>query len=322
MREFERPRIFSSRCLGFEACRWNGVTIPDRSVESLKPFVDYVTACPEAEIGLGVPRDPIRIVFRDDKYSLVQLNTKKDVTDDMARFASGFLDSLGEVDGFILKDRSPSCGIKDVKVYPDLEPSGVILKTDGFFAREVLKRYPLVAVETESRLTNYNLREHFLTRVFTSSRFRKIKETAKMKDLVQFHAENKFLLMAYDQEEMAGLGRITANHEKKEAREVFGLYGEKLSKALEEMPKYTANINVMMHGLGHFSKGLTPQEKQFFLNTLEEYRREQVPLSVPVSILRSLVVRFREEYLMRQTFFEPYPISLVQVRDSGKGRKM
>ena len=73
-----KPKVFSSRCLGFAACRWDGVTIPYRFVEKLKPFVEYLTTFPEAEIGLGIPRDPVRIVVKKCKYHLIQLNTERD----------------------------------------------------------------------------------------------------------------------------------------------------------------------------------------------------------------------------------------------------
>lgn len=320
MGKFIKPRIFSSKCLGFARCRWNGETIPDRFIESMKPHVTFITECPEATIGLGIPRDPIRIVAEKDKYKLKQLNTLKDVTNKMEEFSRDFLSSIEEVDGFILKDRSPSCGLKDVKVYPGLDPASSLGKTTGFFAKEVLKKFEHLAVETEMRLTNFNLREHFLTRVFLSARFRKLKVKPSMKALVQFHAENKLLLMAYSQKEMRMMGKIVANHDKKKIDVLLEAYQEHLYKALSKPPKYTSNINVMMHAFGYFSKKLSSEEKRFFLNTLEEYRREQSPLSVPLSLLRSYIVRFKEDYLMQQTFFEPYPAEFVAVRDSGKGR--
>lgn len=320
MEKFAKPKIFSSRCLGFAACRWNGETIPDLFIENLKPHVTFITECPEATIGLGIPRDPVRIVLEDDNYTLQQLNTGKDVTSKMEKFSKGFVSSIDKIDGFILKDRSPSCGLKDVKVYRSLEPGSSSGKTNGFFAKEVLDKFGHLAVETEMRLTNFNLRENFLTKIFLFANFRKIKVKPKMKDLVQFHAENKLLLMAYNQKELKTMGQIVANHQKKEVSSVFKDYEAHLYSAMAAIPKYTSNINVMMHALGYFSKKLSSEEKRFFLNTLEEYRREQIPLSVPLSILRSYIVRFKEKYLEDQSFFHPYPAEFLAVRDSGKGR--
>lgn len=173
---FLKPNIFVSKCLGFARCRWNGEVIPDEFVERLKPYVNYVTTCPEYEIGLGIPRDPIRIVLKDNSYRLMQLNTGKDVTEKMDTFVSGYVLSLKDIDGFILKDRSPSCGIKDVKVYSSLKLSSPVKKTSGFFGKGILQNFPDTAVETETRLTNFTIREHFLVKIFTVARFRKLKE--------------------------------------------------------------------------------------------------------------------------------------------------
>jgi uncharacterized protein YbgA (DUF1722 family)/uncharacterized protein YbbK (DUF523 family) len=319
-KEFPKPKVFSSKCLGFASCRWNGETIPDKFIEALKPYVYFVTNCPEAEIGLGIPRDPVRIVKRDDKLKMMQLNTEKDVTASMNDFTGKLLDALNDVDGFILKDRSPSCGIKDVKIYSGLEKGSSIGKAPGLFAAGVLKKFPHLSIESEARLTNYNIHEHFLTKLFTIARFRTIKKSASMKELVQFHAENKFLLMAYSQKELSFMGKIVANYEKKKAYDVFKDYEVHIYNAFVNTSRYTSNINVMMHGMGYFSEKLSSDEKRFFLNELEEYRREQVPLSVPISLLRSYIVRFKEDYLAQQTFFNPYPEDLINLRDSGKGR--
>ncbi len=88
-------------------------------VQDLTDYVDFITVCPEVEIGLGIPRDPVRIVRKGDKDHLVQPATGKDFSGEMRDFAISFLSSLPEVDGFILKNRSPTSGIKDAKIYPD-----------------------------------------------------------------------------------------------------------------------------------------------------------------------------------------------------------
>ena len=319
---FPRPILFASKCLGFAACRWNGVTIPDKFVAALKPYADFVTACPEAEIGLGIPRDPIRIVYEAGSFKLIQLNTGKDVTSQMKGFSGTLLGGIGKIDGFILKDHSPSCGIKDVKVYPNLKPCSAIKKRAGFFAEDVLEKFPRTAVESEARLSNYAIREQFLTRIFISAKFRELQAAPSMKALVQFHAENKLLLLAYNQKELRAMGKIVANHEKKDPKTVFAEYGEHLYDAFSGRARQASCINVLEHAMGYFSDGLSSDEKKFFLNSLEEFRRDQVTLSVPVNLLRSYIVRFKEEYLAQQTFFEPYPHGLLETVDSGKGRSI
>lgn len=315
---FTRPNVFISKCLGFAKCRWNGEVINDSFIENLKKFVNPITVCPECEIGLGVPRDPVRIVQNDSGFFMLQLNTGKDLTSKMTSFTESYLSLLKDMDGFVLKDRSPSCGIKEVKVYPGLQPQAAIRKSSGFFGKEVLRRFKYAAIESEARLSNLEIREHFLTRIFTTARFRQISFGFKINNLVQFHAQNKFLLMLYNQELLKRMGNIVANREKKPAEQVFLAYENSLKLALSKKPSFTAAINVLMHGLGYFKKFLTAEEKRFFLNSLEEYRRQQVVLSVPVGILHSYALRFKESYISQQSFLSPFPRQLLQIRDSAK----
>ncbi len=316
------PRIVVSKCIEFEHCRWNGLSISSEFVRKLDRFVEFVKICPEVEIGLGIPRDPIRVVRSKGGPMLVQPSTGRDVTGDMVSFAKRFLDSLPPVDGFILKSRSPSCGLKEVKIYAAADKPGGVGKGDGFFGHAVSERYPLLPIEDEGRLTNFRIREHFLTRIFTIARFRSMRESARMKDVVAFQAANKLLLMAYNQTELRALGRIVANPGKRPVEDLLADYEGHLLNALARPARYTSDINVLMHALGYFSKKLGPEEKAFFLDTLEQYRSGKIPLSACLSVVRSWIVRFGEPYLEMQSYFEPYPVELVEITDSGKGRKL
>jgi uncharacterized protein YbbK (DUF523 family) len=177
MKNFVKPEIIVSKCLGFAHCRYDGQIIPDEFVEKLKPFVEFKPICPEVSIGLGVPRDPIRIVMIRDEFRLIQPATGLDLTEKMKDFAESFLSSAGQVDGFIFKSRSPSCGLKDVKIYPDANKEMPLSKGSGFFGKAVLDKFPDLAIEDEGRLKNFIIREHFLTKLFTISSFHKVKES-------------------------------------------------------------------------------------------------------------------------------------------------
>ncbi|MFO8014042.1 MAG: DUF523 and DUF1722 domain-containing protein [Phycisphaerae bacterium] len=320
MPEFARPRVVVSRCLGFAACRWNGATISDAFVKRLHGHVTFCPVCPEVEIGLGCPRDPIRVVERDGERHLVQPATGRDVSGAMRAYAGRTLDAVGRVDGFLLKSRSPSCGIKDVKIYGGPEGKQPHARGEGFFGGAVLERFGRLAVEDEGRLNNFRIREHFLTKLFTLAAFREVAAGGKMRDLVDFHARNKGLLMGYHQTQLRAMGRIVANHEQKPPEEVFAAYGDGLSKALARPPRFTSMINVLMHALGHVGEGLGADEKAFFLDHLQRYREGKVPLSVLTTLVRSWAVRFEQPYLMGQTYLAPYPEALVEITDSGKGR--
>lgn len=317
-----KPCVVISKCLGFERCRYNGIIIYDDYVETLKPHVEYITVCPEVEIGLGVPRDPIRVVAEQGDLRLKQPATQRDITEIMKNFCITFLQSVKEVDGFLLKSRSPSCGIKDVKIYPSMEKSAASGKGMGFFGSIVMEHFPDLPIEDEGRIKNFRIREHFLTKLFTLAAFRRISMSRSMKELVRFHTESKFLLMAYSQKELKILGQIVANHEKRRTDDVFDLYRRHLFNALSKQPRYTSNINVLMHSMGYFSERLSDKEKRFFLDSLDKYRAGKIPLSVNLGILKSWIIRFGQEYLAQQNFFEPYPEELIEITDSGKGRKL
>ena len=322
MVQADKPVVVVSKCLGFEHCRWNGEIVRDDFVERLSPYVAFRTVCPEMEIGLGVPRDPIHIESSKGVLGLVQPATGRDVTRDMLAFCERYLGSLEDIDGFLLKFRSPSCGTGDVRIYAAGGKSGAMDKGSGFFGGSVLAAYPDLAVENEGRLKNFRIREHYLTHLFTMARFRAMQKQGAVRDLVDFHARNKLLLMAYNQSELKLMGGIVANRERRNAKELFPPYRDHLARALSKTPRYTSNINVLMHSLGYFSKDISSREKAYFLDALERYRAGSIPLSAASGIVRSWIVRFDQSYLEQQSFFSPYPEELAFISDSGKGRDL
>lgn len=313
-----KPKIVVSKCLGFDSCRWNGDLIKDDFIESLTPYVEYITVCPEVEIGLGVPRKPIRLIKEDDKLEVYQPETDILFTKEMYAYNDEVMSQLEDVDGFILKGRSPSCGIKDVKIHNGRGKSPVLEKDAGIFGGEVLKRFNHLPIEEEGRLTNLKIREHFLTKLYTMKRFKKIEESGAMKELVKFHADNKYLFIAYDQEISRAMGKIVANHDKLNFEDLIKDYKESLSKILENPPKYTNYINSLMHIFGYFSKELNSDEKQFILDNFDKYREDKVHLSVPVNLLKSYVLRFKDKNLVDQSIWQPFPDELLDISDTGK----
>ena len=322
MRRFAKPSVTVSKCLGFAHCRYNGLVIQDDFVDRLRDHVEFRPVCPEMEIGLGVPRDPVRLILQRNILRLIQPATQADVTERMNGFSQSHLDPLRDVDGFILKNRSPSCGIKDVKIYPGPGKVAHVSRGAGLFGGAVLKRFPFLAVEDEGRLNNSRIREHFLTKLFAIASFRKTKAANSMRELVRFHSENKLLLMAYNQKELRTLGRIAANREKRPLDEVLDDYGRHLFSALSRAPSYVSNLNVLMHAMGYFKKGLSPKEKAFFLDLMQKYRAGRVPLSVNIQLVNSWIARFQENYLMQQTYFKPYPEELMGIAEAEKERDL
>lgn len=310
MNGFVKPRIVISKCIEFEFCRYNGQIIRSDIVSKMKPYVEFLPICPEVEIELGIPRDPIRIIEKQSKKYLVQPNTGRDISGDMKRFTERFLSNQKDIDGFLLKSQSPSCGTRDVKIYPAVTQSAAVRREAGFFGEYVLRFFPFLAIEDEMRLQNPIIREHYFTKIFTFSRFRRIKQVGLLQPLLGFHTENKFLLMGYSQKELRNLGNILANQNKQPLPAVFSEYEQHLHNAFSKAPRNTSQINVLNHVFGYVSQDLKENEKQFYARLLQKFRGGQIPLSVLINLVRSWAIRFDQSYLLPQTFFQPYPDEL------------
>lgn len=307
-----------SQCLGFAAVRYNGAVLRDDFVQALAKHVHFVPVCPEVAIGLGVPRDPIRLVAGGDSVRLVQPSTGRDLTAPMREFAESFLDQAGEVDGFILKSRSPSCGLKDAKVHARAENSPAVGKSAGLFTQAVLRRCPCAAIEDEGRLTNARLRHHFLVRLFAAAELRAVRARGTMAALVRFHTRHKLQLMAYSQQGLRELGRLVANAESQPPPTVLARYAECFGQLTAQPARPASLRNALLHAFGYVSDRLTGRERRHFLTLLEDYRAGRTPLSSLLDLLQSWVVRFEEPYLRGQSLFEPYPRALLTLVDSGK----
>ena len=316
-RAFAKPVVVVSKCLEFEACRYNGERISSSFIERLKPHVRFRPVCPEVEIGLGTPRDPIRIYLQGERKALYQPATKKDLTRDMNAFAEKFLGSLEEVDGFILKAKSPSCAIDDAKIFPTLMSENEIAKGSGLFAGAALEAFGSRAFADEAGLNEPSVRAGFLTRIFTLAAFRKVKESGRAARLVRYHAENKLLFLAYHQETMREMGRITANFDKHGFGETAARYEDALLRLLARPPSRASWVNALAHAMGHVSEKISASDKARFLDALEEYRAGRIPLAEPLETLKEWTTRLGSEYLEKQTLFEPYPRVLGVNRDRG-----
>lgn len=309
-----------SQCLELEPCRHDGEIVRFDLINALEPHVDYRPVCPEVEVGLGVPRDPMRLVASGDRNLLLQTSTGRDLTDEVEAFTRQFLGALKGVDGVILKSRSPSCGPSGVKVFDGMDSRNVVREAPGLFAAAVLDRYGDLAVEDEGRLRNHRIREHFLTRLFALARLREVRESGRVARLVSFHAMYKFVLLAYNKRALRDLGWTVANPGKAPFETVVAEYCDGFSGALARPPRETSVINVLQHIHDFFRKGLGSGEKEHFARQLERYREGQLPATAITTLLESWAVRSGAVYILDQALFAPFPEELASPADSGKGR--
>tara|TARA_B100001113_G_scaffold346363_1_gene337169 strand:- start:84 stop:1031 length:948 start_codon:yes stop_codon:yes gene_type:complete len=306
--KFLKPKIIISKCLEFDACRYDGQLINNNHINKLKPFIDFIPVCPEVEIGMGTPRETIKIVENKNETLLYQSATKKDFNDKMNSFSKKYLNNVENIDGFILKSKSPSCGYKSAKIYPKKNNASALKKGDGIFTRNILSKFPNHPIEEEKRLNNIHIREHFLTCIFTVADFKTVNN---FNTLYRYHAKHKYLFMSYNQTLMSKMGNIAANEKNENFNLIKNKYFKSLLILLSKKSRYKSNINTQMHVLGYFKNLLTSKEKKHFLDKLELYRKRKIPISSVNNILHSWIYRFENKYLMNQSFFNPFPEDLI-----------
>lgn len=307
--EYYKPQILVSRCLEFAKCRYDGQVIKNQLIYNLKNYVEFHTVCPEADIGMGIPRPTIRIEKFDLDVKLIQPKTGTDFMEKMQNYSREFVSKYAHYDGLILKSKSPSCGIKGIPVYKS--GNKTIEKTSGVFAKVAMESYPDAFIEDEGRLNNFNIRENYLSKIFTIAHFNALKTNPSMKSLVDFQSAYKYYFMSIHQDKMRELGRIVANHDKRSIDHVFETYQIALLELLKKQSNKKNTINVLHHILGYFSKFLNASEKTHFLNLVEKYRSNQIPLFVCNQLLISWIFRFKQRYLEIQRFFAPFPAKLM-----------
>ncbi len=302
-----------STCLLGENVRYDGGHKLDRYLRDIVgSFVEWVPVCPEVECGLSVPREAMRLVGDPTDPRLVTIKTGLDLTKRMKTWADKKLDALEKENlcGYIFKSKSPSSGMRSVKVY---DAHGVPSKNGvGIFAAAFMRRFPQLPVEDEGRLNDAGLRENFIERIFVYKRWRDlIASDPTIGKLVNFHTEHKLLLMAHSPSFLRELGALVAGAKKRDRRVVFEDYSQIMMTALKLKATVKKNTNVLHHAMGYFKKLITADEKQELLEVIENYHRQLVPLIVPITLVKHFVRKYHEPYLSRQVYLTPHPDELM-----------
>lgn len=308
----EKIKIGISACLTGEEVRWNGGHARDRYLtDILGQYVEYVPVCPEVECGMGIPRETLRLVGDPDNPNLVTSKTNIDHTNRMTQWARNRVKELEKENlcGFVFKKNSPSSGLFKVPVRTS---KGMPQKKgQGIFARAFTEHFPLVPVEEEGRLHDPKLRETFIEQIFTLMRWREtLSKNKDMGNLVDFHTRHKLLIMSHSPNHLRMMGKLVAEGKAVPMEDLFDHYETLLIEALRLKTTLKKNVNVIQHIMGYFKKQLSPDEKQELLEIIERYRKEYVPLIVPVTLLNHYVRKYKQPYLAQQVYLNPHPVAL------------
>ena len=308
-----RIRIGISACLLGDEVRFDGGHKRDAFLtDVLGPHVEWVKVCPEVEVGMGTPRETLRLIRTGDELRMQTTRTGIDYTDRMNRWSKKRVEEVARegLSGYVLKKDSPSCGMERVKVYGG---GAVPARTGrGLFASALLERLPLLPVEEEGRLTDPHLRENFIERVFA---FRRLTElfTGKWTNgsVVRFHTAHKMALLAHSTTAYQRLGRLVANVAPTPRQEFRHQYQQQFMDTLRLPATRKQHTNVLMHMAGHLTDRVDRDSRRELADTIDDYRRGLVPLVVPLTLIRHHVRAANVEYLKGQTYLEPHPRELM-----------
>ncbi|AZZ95935.1 DUF523 and DUF1722 domain-containing protein [Pseudoalteromonas sp. R3] len=310
---FNSPiKIGISACLAGDKVRFDsGHKRSNFCMDELAEYVEYVRFCPEVAIGLPIPRKTIRQVRVEDVIKVGPAHSDEDYAPELAEYGKKVSDEHGaQLSGYIFCAKSPSCGMERVKIYNEAE-TGNTSEGIGIFAEQIMARNPLLPCEENGRLNDMHLRENFVMRVYVYKSWQElVASNPGLHELTTFHARHKYLLMSHNYEAYRELGRLLAEGKGTDLDELRGTYITGLMAALSRPARRKDQANTLSHLQGYFKKVLGKVEKQELCRAIDDYRIGQVPLQVPLTLLRHHLIMHPNDYLMQQVYFYPYPNEL------------
>jgi uncharacterized protein YbgA (DUF1722 family)/uncharacterized protein YbbK (DUF523 family) len=308
-----KPKLGISACLLGQRVRFDGGHKRDSFLtEVFGKCVEWVPVCPELEVGMGMPRESVRLVGSLMNPKMIAPKSGRDWTLAMKRLAAERARELAQLDlsGYVFKKDSPSCGLERVRVYDsDNMP---VRKGRGLFAARVTERLPLMPVEEEGRLNDLALRENFIERVFAYRRWQDAAAAPKsIRGLIDFHTRHKFLCLAHSDVHYRRLGRIVAAAKQKPVSDAYDEYGRIFMDGLAIHATAKKHANVLDHMMGYFTQELSTEERKELVELIRDFRHQLVPLIVPVTLIRHYVTKYSASYLLNQVYLDPSPKELM-----------
>ncbi|MEP8945093.1 YbgA family protein [Enterobacter ludwigii] len=309
-----KPVIGISGCLTGSAVRFDGGHKRMGFVmDELAQWVNFRPVCPEMAIGLPTPRPALRLIVTDSGETQMRFShaPHEDVTQKMADFTADYLPKIGDLAGFIVCAKSPSCGMERVRLYDENGNRGR-KEGVGLFTATLLETLPWLPVEEDGRLHDPVLRENFVERVFALHELNTLRaQGLTRRALLDFHSRYKLQLLAHHQAGYREIGPFVATlHEWEDLDAFFVAYREKLMTILKKPASRKNHTNVLMHIQGYFRNQLNSRQRGELRDVILHYRNGQLPILAPITLLKHYLAEYPDRYLMTQKYFDPYPDDL------------
>lgn len=307
-----RPRVGVSSCLLGERVRYDGGHKRDPFLaERLARHVDFVPRCPEIAIGLGAPREPIRLVRQGDGVEARGVHTGLEAGPRLCAYADEQAALLAGLSGYVFKSKSPSCGVRRVPWY---RPAGGRIGgyVRGLYAERIATALPWLPIEDEDRLSDPGRRDSFLVRIFTLHRLqRAFAHSPAARVLVDFHSDHKLLLLAHNVAAYRRLGRLVAGADRTAPAALPATYRNELMRALRRPASVPGHVNALQHLAGYLRASLDTVERHALAREIDAYGAGEVSWAAVCALLREHFRRYPHPWVARQVYFAPYPEELA-----------
>ncbi|MEY8713881.1 YbgA family protein [Francisella philomiragia] len=319
MRALNKIPIGVSSCLVGNNVRYNGGNCHKSYITGIyAEYFDYKIVCPEVAAGLGVPR-PTLFLVEDIQKSILSVKTNKtnnDVTDKIQKAVDMLISKLDNVYGFILKAKSPSCGVETARVF-DENHGYTGIKADGLFVRALREYDPLLPIEDDGKLTDRTLRDHFLRKVFCYHSLKtEFMACSNITQMMEYHSKHKVLLRMHNNKVKKELGNMLSEAGNKVNIETIKYrYIELFMQAIAKPAKRGAHYMALQNVLREINKKISKAQRQYLQELLNKYRDCKISWEVPVSVIRMYLIELDIPYLEKQSYLNPYPENLNYIED-------
>jgi len=307
----EIPVGISACLLGREVRHDGGHKHSRFCTQVLARHFQFRSICPELEAGLGVPRPAIHLRQFADGLRLIESKGTADHTPAMQDFIRTVLPTLADLRGYILMAKSPSCGMERIRIHNE---EGQVSSRDGrgMFAQSLMEAYPLMPVEEEGRLNDDALRENFIERVFAYDDWMQNVAGASLsaRALIEFHTRHKFQLLAHSEKIYRELGPMLGDLKSEPLAQIADRYIHQFMTAMAKIVSRGSHVNALQHLMGYLRDALGDEDRKVLVEQIEAYHRGEVPLVVPMTLLRMAQRREPVDYLHTQQYLTPYPDEL------------
>jgi uncharacterized protein YbbK (DUF523 family)/uncharacterized protein YbgA (DUF1722 family) len=293
-----------SSCLLGDEVRWNGGHERHAFLaDVLGARVEWVRVCPEVEIGLGVPREPIAFVRAGERLVLMGAESGRTLGDTMRPWAAEKAAALADAAlcGWVLKARSPSCGLGGARVYAtlaDLRADGPFERGPrGLFAEALVAAHPGLPIVEEGALDDRGGREHFVERVFAHSRLR------EMEDLAEFHARHELQIVAHSAEARRRLDALAAEGCREE-------YAAGFAAALAVPATRERHVGTLRRAWNRLEERLGDAPRRAIEAAIRRYAEGQGELDSARALLAAAAREIGDPVLVGQTYLEPDALEL------------